>query len=63
MTKSGSTCTTHHKACACRELIMADLLKDIMQAHADPNDLDYNECDVEMCLWCSKAQELMGSND
>lgn len=31
------------------------LLREIMQAHADPDSPEYNECDKARCFWCEQA--------
>jgi hypothetical protein len=52
-------CTTHHYACACREESFKELLCEVMRAHADPDNPEYNECDIEPCEWCTRAGELI----
>lgn len=51
-------CTSHHLACECREAALAALLNEVMLAHANPNDPDYNECDKSPCQWCQIARWL-----
>jgi len=59
--KAGSRrCTTHYYACDCREAIMRQLLGEIMSEHSDPDDPNYNECDLDPCQWCIEAQALIG---
>ena len=36
-----------------------DLLKDIIYNHRDPNSWDYNNCDGEPCMWCTRAMEVI----
>ena len=52
-------CVSHHFACDCREAAFAELLKDVMQLHSDPNGAQYNECDTAPCSWCEEAKRLM----
>ena len=52
-------CVLHHFACDCREAAFAELLKDVMQLHADPNGAQYNGCDTDPCAWCQEAERLM----
>ena len=35
------------------------LLQDIMDAHCDPEDGEYHECDTDPCAWCTEAKELV----
>jgi len=55
-------CVTHNNACDCREALMLELLKDVMQIHADPKDPNYNGCDTDPCQWCEDALKLIGPN-
>ena len=55
-----TSCTTHHHACDCREEELKELLGEVMRAHADPDNPEYNECDVEPCEWCTRAADLIG---
>jgi hypothetical protein len=52
-------CVSHHFACDCREAAFAELLKDVMQLHSDPNGAQYNKCDTAPCSWCEEAKRLM----
>jgi hypothetical protein len=52
-------CVSHHFACDCREAAFAELLKDVMQLHCDPNGAQYNKCDTAPCSWCEEAKRLM----
>jgi hypothetical protein len=40
--------------------LVEPLLTDILAAHADPNNPDYNECETEdtQCQWCQSAAAL-----
>lgn len=40
---------------------IADLLSEIIDAHADPDSPDYNVCDKagEDCIWCSDAKTVL----
>ena len=55
------TCTTHHRACDCREDKIKELLSDVIRAHSDPTDPDYNKCDEAPCKWCADAMRLIGT--
>jgi len=57
------TCTTHHHACDCREARFRDLLEDTLQAHATPDNGNYNYCDEDPCAWCLEAKDLLGINE
>lgn len=37
------------------------LLKEVITSHADPDDPNYNDCDVmdERCAWCVEAQAII----
>lgn len=52
-------CVTHHHACDCREEKTTGLLVEIMRQHADPDDDQYNECDLKLCAWCEEAERLI----
>ena len=39
-----------------QEINAIDLLKEIMEMHANPEIAEYNECDLDQCCWCSNAE-------
>ncbi len=34
-----------------------ELLEEVVCWHSDKASIDYNECDVDPCLWCSQAKD------
>ena len=34
---------------------LRDLLSEIIDSHSDPDNPDYNQCDVDPCAWCESA--------
>ncbi len=41
--------------------IIIELLEEVIEHHADPDDNGYNECDDDEgeCLWCSEAKRAI----
>lgn len=35
---------------------MINLLTEVMDNHADPDNPDYNGCDKDPCMWCTSAR-------
>ena len=35
---------------------LRNLLQDVIYAHAHPDSLEYNDCDVDPCMWCVSAK-------
>ncbi len=40
--------------------LATDLLREVMDWHADPESNEYNECDTAPCDWCSQARRVIG---
>ena len=35
---------------------LRELLQEIIDTHADPDNPEYNGCDVDPCMWCVSAK-------
>ena len=42
---------------------LRDLLAEVVMIHADPENPDYNECDVSPCAWCESAKAHIADMD
>ena len=42
---------------------LRDLLAEVAMIHADPENPDYNECDVSPCAWCESAKAHIADMD
>lgn len=38
-----------------RPISLRNLLSEIIDSHADPDNPDYNQCDIDPCAWCWSA--------
>lgn len=42
---------------------LRELLSEIIYNHADPDNPDYNECDIDLCGWCWSAKAHIAAMD
>jgi len=39
--------------------VVKGCLQEVVEQHKDPNDIDYNECDIDECQWCVDATKAI----
>ena len=42
---------------------LRDLLSEIIDSHSDPDNPDYNQCDIDQCAWCESANAHIAAMD
>jgi hypothetical protein len=42
---------------------LRNLLSEIIDSHADPDNPDYNQCDIDPCAWCESAKAHIAAMD
>ena len=45
--------------CAALRESVIPLLKDVLGMHSDKESSQYNECEIDPCMWCVAAQKVV----